>query len=275
MEQYSVLMSVYVKEKPEYLKTSIESILGQTVLPEQFVIVQDGTLTPQLLEVIAEYQEKYPLMFTVVPQETNQGLGKALDIGLQYCRNELVARMDSDDISLPQRCEKQLARFAQNPELTLLGGHIDEFYDDPDKIVSSKVVPCGYEDIKRYCRRRNPFNHPTVMFKKSQVLRCGGYGDLVRCQDFDLFSRMVNSGCYAENLDETLLLFRSNEGNYQRRKSWKSCSRYIHVVKLNHRRGYCSLWDLLVVECCQIAMCLMPIRMVKWFSDRFLRKTKG
>lgn len=274
MENYSVLMSVYRKEKPEYLVAAVESILHQTVRPEQFILVEDGPLTPELYAVIEKYAGENPEMFTVVKLEQNQGLAVALDRGISHSRNELIARMDSDDIAKPERCEKQLQRFAQNPQLALLGANIDEFYSTPEEIVSVRAVPEKYEDIVRYIRRRDPFNHPTVMFKKTEVIRCGGYGTLRRRQDFDLFSRMINMGCYAENIGQSLLYFRSNEDNYKRRKSWSSCSSYIKVVKMNYKRGYCSLFDLLYVVAAQMAMYLMPLGLMKWVSDKYLRQKK-
>lgn len=274
MEKYSVLMSVYAKEKVDYLKLSIDSILNQTVMPDQFIIVEDGPLTKELQSVLDAYVQVYKELFTIVKLPMNQGLAIALDKGLERSRNDLVARMDSDDVSLPERCEKQLQKFAENPELALLGTNIDEFYTTPEEIVSARVVPSEYADIVRYIRRRDPFNHPTVMFRRSEVVRCGGYGTLKRRQDFDLFSRMINMGCYAENIPESLLRFRSNLDNYKRRKSWSSCSSYIKVVKMNYQRRYCSLFDLLYVVIAQVAMYLMPMGVMKWFSDNFLRQKK-
>ena len=271
MENYSVLMSVYHKDAPLELQQSIDSMLSQTVLCNQFVLVEDGPLNDGLIRVIEKYHESYSSLFTVVKLDCNQGLGKALDAGLENCKNDLVARMDADDISLPTRCEKLLALFQANPNLAIAGTHIDEFYDEPNNIVSKRIVPTDYESIRKFIRRRSPFNHPTVMFRKSEVLRCGGYGKMRRKQDLDLFSRMINMGCYALNLDESLLLFRSNEGNYLRRKSWEYCKSYIAVQKENYKRGYCSLWDLIVVVIGQIIIHFMPLSLMKKISDRFLR----
>ena len=183
-----------------------------------------------------------------------------------------MARMDADDISLPTRCEKLLKLFDRKPQLALAGTNIDEFYDDPTNIVSSRIVPSDYKSICRFMRRRSPFNHPTVMFKKSEVIRCGGYGRMRRKQDLDLFARMINNNCYALNINESLLLFRSNEGNYKRRKSWDYCKSYIYVERVNYKRGYCSLWDLIVVTIGQIVMHLAPMKVMKILSDTFLRK---
>ncbi len=271
---YSVLMSVYYKENPEFLKESIESILGQTIKPDQFVIVKDGNLNEELDEIISEYENKFPMLFSIVYLNENCGLAIALDQGLKVCRNDLVARMDSDDISKPDRCEKQLNKFSEIKKLAILGSNIDEFYDDLNVISSSRVVPSDYADICKWIKRRNPFNHPTVMFKKSEVLRCGGYGTLKRGQDFDLFSRMINMGCYAENINESLLLFRSDEDNYFRRKSKTACDSYINVVRLNFKRGYCSLFDLIYVVVVEKTLQFMPLGMMKFVSDHFLREKK-
>ncbi|MBO4697331.1 MAG: glycosyltransferase [Lachnospiraceae bacterium] len=270
MEKYSVLMSVYHKDSSDELRQSIDSMLTQTAPCEQFVLVEDGPIGTELSEVIQEYAEKSDL-FTIVRLEQNSGLGKALDAGLEKCRNDLVARMDADDISLPNRCEKLLALFEVNPKLSVAGTNIDEFYDEPTHIVSSRIVPSDYKSICKFMRRRSPFNHPTVMFRKSEVIRCGGYGKMRRKQDLDLFARMINMGCYALNINESLLLFRSNENNYKRRKSWEYCKSYIEVERQNYKRGYCSLWDLIVVSVCQVGLFLAPMRIMKAVSDNFLR----
>lgn len=272
MEKYSILMSVYKKDTAEHLRQSIESMLAQSVPCEQFVVVQDGPLGEDLCAVINEYAEAQPTVFTVVPLAENIGLGKALDVGLTYCRNDLVARMDADDISLPERCEKLIALFDAEPELGIAGTNIDEFYDDPTNVVSSRVVPSDYEGIRKFIRRRSPFNHPTVMFRRSAVERCGGYGKMRRKQDFDLFARMIGMGVYARNINESLLLFRADAGNYKRRKSWEYVSSYIVVQKENYKRGYCSLWDLIVGAGGQMVMFLTPLFIMKWLSDHLLRK---
>ncbi len=274
MEKYSVLMSIYHKDSPNELKLSIDSMLNQTIPCDQFVLVEDGPIGEDLSDVVDAYEKKYSGLFNVIKLKENSGLGKALDAGLNECRNDLVARMDADDISLPTRCEKLLNLFENNPILALAGTNIDEFYDDPKNIVSSRVVPSDYESIVKFIRRRSPFNHPTVMFKKSEVVRCGGYGKMRRKQDLDLFSRMINMNCYALNINESLLLFRSNEGNFKRRKSWEYCKSYIDVEKENYKRGYCSLWDLIVVTVGQMIIHFAPMWLMKKISDTYLRKVK-
>lgn len=270
--KYSVLMSIYKKENPEYFIQSIESMINQTYRPDEIVIVKDGKLTKKLEEVINGYVNKYSELLNIVQIEENIGLGRALDEGLKHCRNELVARMDTDDISLPERCELQIKQFNENEKLCIVGTMIDEFYDDIENIISSRIVPTTNDEIIKFMRRRSPFNHPTVMFKKSEVIRCGGYGKMRRKQDLDLFSRMINDGCMAQNINKSLVLFRSNEDNFKRRKSWSYCKSYIDVQYEIWKRGHCGLIDLAFVITGQLIMLLAPIGLMKNISNKYLRK---
>lgn len=269
---YSVLMSVYYKENPQYLKQAIDSMLNQTLKPEQFVIVEDGKLNDFLHKIVMLYKEKYSDLFTVIELKVNVGLGMALDIGLQHCRNELVARMDSDDISLPERCEKQVKLFESDENLVIVGSNIDEFWDNPTEIKCSRVVPSEHEQIVKKIGRIQPFNHPTIMYKKSEVIRCGGYGKIRRKQDRDLFSRMINMGCKARNINESLLLFRSNADNYKRRKSWTYCKSTIEVTYAIWKRGHCSITDLIYVTIGQMILFFAPMPVMKLISDKILRR---
>lgn len=273
-EKYSVLMSVYEKENPEYFNQAVNSMLKQTLFPDQFVIVKDGPLTTELESIIDFYVSKYPKLFTIVSLTENVGLGKALDEGLKYCKNELVARMDADDISLPNRCEEQVKMFRNQPDLSIVGTMIDEFYDAPNNIVSSRIVPTEHEKIVKFIRRRSPFNHPTVMFKKSDVIKVGGYGKFRRKQDFDLFSRMINSGCKGANVNKSLLLFRSSENSFKRRKSWINCKSYIDVQLKIWKRKHCNIFDLIYVIIGQLIIFISPIWLLKLITNKFLRSEK-
>lgn len=269
---YSVLMSLYVKEKPEYLIESLESMLQQTILPKQIVIVLDGEITSELQVVINKYKLSNPNLFSIVPLEQNIGLGLALNKGLEHCEFELIARMDTDDISYPERCELQLAEFNNHPELDIVGTLTSEFFESPDKIQSIRIVPENHEEILKFSRRRSPFNHPTVMYRKSSIQAVGGYRDILRKEDLDLFARMLENGCKAKNIQKELLYFRSNKDNYKRRKSWTNNSNYIKVIYKFWRRGYSSLWDLLYVTFAQIGMYIAPTWLLKYISDSILRK---
>ncbi len=272
LEKYSVLMSVYYKEKPEYLKASIDSMLHQSVQPDQFVLVKDGLLTAELDEVIDEYVKENRELFAIVELPENRGLGIALDEGMKYCRNDLVARMDSDDISISDRCEKQLKVFEQTPELSIVSGNIGEFVNDPKNLVSIRNVPERHEAIKKRMRTRSAFNHPAVMYRKTDVVRCGGYGTLRRKQDHVLFSHMLCSGCRAYNIQDIILLFRADSDSLKRKKSWDNCKSYIAAEWSIFMRHECGLGDLLYVILAQLFFYCFPDKAVDFITKRYLRE---
>lgn len=265
-QKYSVLMSLYKKENPEYLRLALDSMLNQTVAPDEIVLVEDGPLTDALYGVLDEYP-----MLHRVKNETNLGLGLALNKGLKVCRNELVARMDTDDCSKSDRCEKQLARFAEKPYLAIVGTHIDEFVGDVSNVISQRIVPMEYEDIYKFAKKRSAFNHPTVMYSRSAVLANGGYADLKRNQDVDLFGRMLYGGYKAENIDEALLWFRSSDELAKRRKSWQNTWSYIATIRKFWKMGYSSFADYAMVAVAQTGMYLMPIGVQNYIYKKFLR----
>lgn len=272
MENYSVLMSLYIKEKPEYLKLAIQSMVNQTYPPDEIVIVKDGQIGKELQSVLDEFVKQFPNLFHIVGYDQNRGLGLALNYGLEHCKNELVARMDTDDIAKPNRCEKQVEMFEKKPELAIVGSAVDEFYGKPEHITGRRVVPTKYEEIYEFAKRRSAFNHPSVMYRKSKVLEFKGYGNLRRNQDVDLFGRMLYGGCKAANFEESLLWFRSDENLTKRRKSWENTKSYIDTIKRFWKMGYSGFGDYIVVAGAQTVMFLMPIGVQNWLYKMFLRK---
>ena len=218
---YSVLMSVYVKEKAEFLKQAMDSIWKQTVPTDDFMLVCDGPLNAELDDVIEDMQAVHPETLHVVRLEKNSGLGNALNIGIKKCKNELVARMDSDDISRPDRCEKQLNVFATHPDVSICSGIVEEFTSSIDAIEARRVPPENQNQIIEFAKKRNPFNHPCVMYKKSSVEAAGGYQDFYLLEDYYLWIRMLQKGCIGYNLQEPLLWMRAGSEMYKRRAGWK------------------------------------------------------
>lgn len=268
-KKYSVLMSLYKKEKPDYLRLAIDSMLNQTVVPDEIIMVEDGPLTDELYAVLNEYP-----MLHRIKNEKNLGLGLALNVGLKECKNELVARMDTDDCSKPERCEKQLERFLAKPYLTIVGSHIDEFVNDTSNVISQRIVPTTSEEIYNFAKKRSAFNHPAVMYSKTAVLENKGYADLKRNQDVDLFGRMQFEGYKAENIDESLLWFRSSDELAKRRKSWQNTWSYIATIRRFWKMGYSSFIDYLMVGIAQVGMFLLPTKVQSYVYKKFLRKQK-
>lgn len=221
-QKYSVLMSVYKNENADYLRMSMNSMWSQTVSPDDFVLICDGPLTDELDRVIDDMITEHPDVLRVIRFEKNRGLGTALKEGVQLCRNELIARMDSDDISRKDRCEKQLAILNAHKEIAVVGGHVAEFMDTdekgmPSEILSVRAVPETSEEIFEFAKKRNPFNHPTVMYRKQDVLNAGNYMDVRYIQDYYLWIHMLLNGSKGYNIQEPLVWMRVSPDLYKRR----------------------------------------------------------
>lgn len=217
---FSVLLSLYAKESPTFLASSLDSIFHQTLLPTEIILVKDGPLTAELDAIVSDYAVRYPVL-KVVALPQNQGLGRALNEGLKHCSYDIVARMDTDDISKPDRFEKQIAVFRKHPELDLVGAWIDEFEEDIHHVISTRKLPERHEDVMSYATRRNPVNHPVVMFRKSAVLAAGGYQHFPLFEDYFLWVRMLKNGAKFYNIQESLLYFRTSPNMFKRRGGWK------------------------------------------------------
>lgn len=211
--KFSVLMSVYIKERPEYLAMALNSIVDQTYPPDEVVLVKDGPLTPQLERAIDEFDQKYPQLLNLINLIENKGLGHALKVGLEHCRHELVARMDTDDVSRPQRFQKQIEFMSAHPEVDVLGTNIEEFHSIPGDLNRFKISPEYHDEIVNAIYLRNPFNHPSIMMRKTAVLRAGSYReDLLLFEDYALFLTLWKRGARFYNLQYTLLDFRVGDG---------------------------------------------------------------
>lgn len=207
MEKFSVLMSLYNKEKPHYLDISLKSVFEQTVLPDQVVLVLDGPVGDELTEVVERYQNTYPSL-EVYPQERNQGLSTALNLGLENCSNDIVFRMDTDDICYKNRFERVLCEYMKDPALELVGSFATKI-DENGAEINEMSVPTTQEDIYRKVWTC-PFIHPTVSFKKNALLRAGSYNPNSgpRQDDYELWFRCVEHGLTCKNIGEPLLYYR-------------------------------------------------------------------
>lgn len=270
-DNYSVLSSVFYKENPEYLRLAIDSMINQTVVTNDYVIVKDGPLTDELNEVLDEYSKKYEWI-RIVTIEKNSGLGAALNFGLKFCKNELVARMDTDDYSLPNRCEKQIKEFNKDNNLEICGTNIDEFTSDISIVESTKVMPSSMEEIKKYARRRNPFNHPTVMYKKSTVQKFGCYSEVKRGEDIELFTKMIFNGSKGYNINESLLRYRAATNQFERRSSLTDAKAVMRVIWNNYEKHYITFSDFIYVVLIQSAGVIVPKKIGKMAFNAIYRK---
>lgn len=274
MEDFSVLMSIYVKEKAEYLRQCLDSILGNTVVPNEIVIVKDGPLTDELEAALSEYISRNEKLYKIVPLETNIGLGLALAEGILHCTNEIVARMDTDDIAVPNRFEVQLKAFEQDSDLDVCGGQIIEFEDDPEKPVAERRVPITHDEIAQYQKRRSAFNHMTVMYKKSKVLAAGNYKDCPLMEDDMLWVEMILSGAKCANIDKFLGKARTNRDMVARRGGRKYYEKYKAARKRILETGFITKKEYNKTNRIQFWVCLMPAWLRKFVFFKILHKKR-
>lgn len=271
-ENYSVLMSVYYKENSEYLKQAIESIQAQTFPTDDFVLVCDGPLNQELDSVIKKKHQEMKNILNVVRLKKNAGLGNALNKGIQQCKNELVARMDSDDISYPDRCEKQLMVFNTYPEISVCSGIVEEFATNPKVVESRRVPPETQEEIREFAKVRNPFNHPCVMYKKPDVEAVGSYKDFYLLEDYYLWVRMIMAGYQGYNLQEPLLHMRAGTDMYMRRGGLKYAKTQEKLFRFMKNNGFISKGQYIKNCVIRGESSLAPNWLRKFVFEKVLRK---
>lgn len=271
-ESFSVLMSVYRNEKPEFFKASMESVLGQSLKPNEIVLVRDGKVTEELQGYIDYYVHTYKCI-KYVPLEDNIGLGRALDYGLQFVKNEIVARMDTDDICVQNRFEKQLNYMKNNPEIDVLGGQIMEFIDSPEHSRGIRSVPESHDAILKYLKRRNPFNHMTVMFKKEKVKSAGSYMDMYFIEDYYLWCRMALLGCKFANLSEIIVYARTGQDMFKRRGGYKYFLSWKQIESFKLKNGITNRWQYIKTLCMRFFIQVLMLPSTRGFIlEKFSRK---
>ena len=269
---YSVLMPVYGAVKPEHLRESIESILRQSVPTDDFVLVCDGPLTEALDAVVAEAAAAFAGRMQVIRLERNEGAGHALMAGLEHCRHELVARMDSDDVSRPDRCERQLAVFRERPDCAIVSGTVEEFGDDVGRPGKKRVLPEDGAALLDWAKKRNPFNHPCVMYRKSAVLAAGGYQDFYLLEDYYLWVRMLRMGYTGCNIQEPLLWMRAGDDLYRRRSGWRYAESQRKLLRYMRDVGFIDSRQYLVGCVVRTVVSVLPNGLRRLLYQSVLRE---
>jgi len=269
--KFSVLMSVYTKERPEYLQASLNSLVKQTVLPSEIVLVEDGPLSDELNQVVEKFDEAYPKLFRIKKLSKNKGLGKALNIGLLACENELVARMDSDDIAVENRFAIQLTTMIRE-DLDIYGGQIIEFTNDIKNTLAKRIVPLQNNKIIKFAHKRNPFNHVTVMFKKSKIQMLGSYRTKPGYEDYDLWVRAIIAGLKLKNDPGILVYVRAGEDMVNRRGGIDYVKSIIGMRMNFFKLGFYTKYDLFVTISTSTLSAILPTKIRYLFYYKVLRK---
>ena len=270
-EKYSVLMSVYHKEKPEYLKAAIDSILNQSVKTDDFVLVCDGALSEGLDNVIADYVRTVPGLFNVYRLPVNMGLAKALNHGILQCKNEIIVRMDSDDISAPDRVRKELEAMGKN-EADIVSSNLIEFEGTPENTTQERKVPELHDDIIKFSKKRNPFNHPSVVYKKSAVMDAGLYEDYRYFEDYNLWVTMLAKGYRGYNVQENLLYMRAGADMYKRRGGFSYVLCIIRFKRHLKKMKYIGMKDYLIGVIGHSLVSIIPNRLRELIYAKLLRR---
>jgi glycosyltransferase involved in cell wall biosynthesis len=253
-QSFSVLMSIYAGNNSEDLDEALLSIKEQTLLPSEVVLVEDGHIDDSLASVVQKYRAK--LNIVSVRLRENIGHGFALNCGLKLCSNEIVARMDGDDICLPKRFELQIAHLTSHPNISVSSGRIDEFVNTTDNIISSRNLPCRHEDIFKFAKYRSPVSHPAVIFRKTDVLSVGGYPE-IHPEDYPLWCLMLSKGFKFSNIKETLLLMRVGS-NFQSRRGFNFYLSEIGMIRYQYKIGFISFLEMVISLGLRLPLRLSP-----------------
>lgn len=272
-KKFSVLMSVYFKEKPEFFELSLKSnIEFQNRKPDEFVLVCDGPLTEDLDLIIDRYQSLYPDVFKVYRTKENQGLGKALNYGLQKCSYDIVARSDSDDVCSSERFEVQIGYMEAHPEIAVCSSYIDEFEYDWTKPSKIKTMPINHGALCKMAKFRNPINHMASAFRKDVILQIGSYQHIPYVEDYELWVRTILNGYKLSNIDKVLVHARvgngmvARRGNRQYITSWRKLSRYMLEARMINKTEYCR--NMLAIR----LFVYMPRNLKEEIYKKILRK---
>lgn len=275
--RFSVLMSVYHKDIPDYFDLALRSVtVEQTLRPNQVVIVEDGPVPVQMEEVINSVMEEVPeIDFTVLRRSENKGLAVSLNEGLRACRNEWIARMDSDDISVPERFEKEFAVIKDNDfNIDIVGSYIDEFSEKVGDISSIRTVGVSQEDIKRMTKKRTPFNHMSVIYKKSIVEKAGCYSEnFGKLEDYKLWVDMFSIGARAVNIPEVLVHVRVGNGFIERRSNKREIQDWDMLQQYLLKGGIVNRGEALMNKL-YIRVFIYTPSLVKKFLYKFLLRKK-
>ena len=272
MPKFSLLMTVYKEENPKFLDISFRSIWDDQVLrPNQIIVVLDGPIPNKLQNVVNKWKKKIESTMEVHELKENIGLGDALGYGINFCNYEFVARMDTDDISMPNRFDRQIKFLENNKDIDILGSSAIEFIEDIQSIRGIRRVPKNHTEIVNFSKYRNPFNHPSVIYRKSNVIEAGGPRNFTDFDDYYLWIRMINKGARCANIAKPLIYMRANENQAKRRGGYQYLRNEINFLNfllgINH---------IQYMQFCINILIRLPIRLIpyklRYYMYKFLRK---
>lgn len=270
----SIIMSVYNKEIPQYLDKSIKSIWdAQIMKPDEIILIEDGPLSDELENIIKKWKEKIKDKMKIIKFHKNMGLGIAMNTALKHAKNNIIARMDSDDIALPARLLKQIDTMNKK-NCDVCSTWVAEFKNDENKTYAIKKVPINNNEIRKYAKRRNPINHPAVMFRKEAILNAGGYQNMPYFEDYYLWIRVIKMGYEIYNMPEVLLKMRSGINMITRRSGANYIKYEMEFIQSAYRIGYFNIIDYIINIIIRIPIRILPKKYIKEIYNKKLRDNK-
>lgn len=273
MAAISVVLPTYGGDDPDALREAIESLVSQTRQPDELLIIRDGPVPAANQTVLDEFDTTYSF-FRVIAFEDNQGRAIARATGLEQCRGDFVAMMDSDDISLPTRLEQQENFLRENPAVDLVGAQLLEFDPETGEEVGIRSLPTDHEAISNLAKTRSPVSQSTVMARRKAILDAGNYRDVDRMEDYGLWVRMLVNGAQFANLPDILVKARTGEGMYERRAGWEYAREEVRI-----QREFVGLGFISSVTAIRNIAFRVPIRfvpnVVRAYAYNVLFRTKA
>ena len=254
--KYSVLMTVCAKEKPVFLIESIDSMLNQTVKPSEFILVEDGPLTKELYRVIRKYKDNSDIK--VIKLKENQGSGPASAKGVLSCQYDWIARLDSDDFSVPTRIEEQFNVYLKDNNLDIIGSNVDEYFETHENVISHVVLPETDAELQKFARRRCPLRNSAIIAKKEAILNAGNYRRFDLFEDYDLYTRMIQKGAKQYNVQKPLVLVRTSKDFYKRRGGISYAKKILRFKNEQLRNGFFTKKDYIASTLPHVSVALMP-----------------
>jgi len=270
-KNFSVLMSIYKKENPEYFDIAMYSIWdNQTLKPSEILLVEDGILTPELYSIIKKWKDKLDDILIIVPLKENVGFAKALNIGLDYCSSELIMRMDTDDISMPNRFNIQYQYMQDNKDISASGTYIEEFDQNNPEYKNILQLPIENDKIKKFVKLRSPICHPSSMLRKKDIIEIGGYPELRLGQDYALWSVLIARDYKVSNIPKVLLKLRTNSDFFKRR-GWDSFKYEVKAMNIQYKENLINIFEYIGIFLLRATLRLSPVFMKK-IAYKILRK---
>ena len=269
VKKFSVVMSVYISDSPIYFIDAVNSLLNQTRLPDEIIIIADGPLNEELDTAFNSLKNSN--LIKLIKLKKNCGLALSRKKAISRTSFDIIAVMDSDDICLPDRFERQI-KLIEHGEAQVVGGWIEEFYNKPKDKGKIRNTPVGYEEILSFGKWRNPINHVTLMFKKDAYESVDGYSSLRHSEDWDMISRMLVNGIIVKNISEVLVHVRAGDEMIKRRRRISQFKGEIKLFFRMYMIGYINIFHLVCNILIRVVLRILPRIITKFTYNSFLRK---